>query len=179
MPATLGDKPPRGFGRVLSRFPLWFYRLRLGFLLGERFLMLTHTGRRSGLARQTVLEVVRHDTLTDSYVVASGWGEQSNWFRNILQNPRVSIAVGFRRLQALAARLSEQGAQAEFQDYASRHPRAFRILTARILGNPTGDAEVDSLLLARNIPIVILQTVGTQRISRKIGHAERSEEAAC
>ena len=160
MPGTLGDNPPQGFRRALSRFPLWFYRLRLGFLLGERFLMLTHTGRQSGLARQTVLEVVRHDTLTDSYVIASGWGERSNWFRNILKNPRVSIAVGFRRILALAVRLSPEGAQHEFSDYARRHPRAFRLLASRILGHPTGDAEVDSRLLARSIPIVILQTLG-------------------
>lgn len=160
MPRTLGDKPPQGFGRALSRFPLWFYRLHLGFLLGERFLMLTHTGRKSGLARETVLEVVRHDPLTDSYVVASGWGEKSNWFRNILKNPRVTISVGFRRLQALAVRLSEQGAQAEFEDYARRHPRAFRVLAARLIGNPTGETDVDCLLLARNIPIVVLQTLG-------------------
>ena len=161
MPRTLGDKPPQGFGRAFSRFPLWFYRLRLGFLLGERFLMLTHTGRKSGLARETMLEVVRHDTLTDSYVVASGWGENSNWFRNILKNPRVSIAVGFRRcLPVLAVRLSEQGAKAEFLDYARRHPRAFRLIASRALGHPIGDAEVDSRLLARHIPIVVLQTLG-------------------
>ena len=162
MPATLGDKPPQGFGRALSRFPLWLYRLGLGFLLGGRFLMLTHTGRKSGLPRQTVLEVVRHDTLTDSYVVASGWGEKSNWFRNILKNPRVSIAVGLRRLQAVAVRLSSEGAQHEFSDYARRHPRAFRMLSSRMLGGATGDTEVDCLLLARNIPIVVLQTLGKQ-----------------
>ena len=160
MPATLGDKPPQDFGRALSRFPLWFYRLRLGFLLGERFLMLTHRGRKSGLARATVLEVVRHDTLTDSYVVASGWGEKSNWFQNILHQPRVSITVGFRRLRAQAVRLSSQGAQHEFSDYARRHPRAFRTLAARILGNPTGDTDVDCRLLARSAPIVVLQTIG-------------------
>jgi deazaflavin-dependent oxidoreductase (nitroreductase family) len=163
MPRSLGDNPPQGIRRAFARFPLWFYRLRLGFLFGERFLMLTHTGRKSGLQRETVVEVVRHDTLTDSYVIASGWGEKSNWFRNVLQNPRVMIAVGFRRmLPAQAVRLSEQGAKAEFQDYARRHPRAFRMLASRILGHPTGDAEVDSRLLARNIPIVVLQTLGQQ-----------------
>jgi len=161
MPRTLGDKPPQGFGRALARFPLWFYRFRLGFLLGERFLMLTHTGRKSSLARETVLEVVRHDSLTDSYVVASGWGENSNWFQNIVKNPRVSISVGFRRsLPAQAVRLSEQGALAEFQDYARRHPRAFRVIASRALGHPIGDADVDSRLLARSIPIVVLQTLG-------------------
>ena len=161
-PATLGDTPPQGFGRALCRFPLWFYRCGLGFLFGSRFLMLTHTGRQSGLPRQAVLEVVRHDSLSDSYVVASGGGEKSNWFRNILKTPRVSIAVGFRRLEAQAVRLSPKGAQHEFSDYARRHPLAFRLLASRILGNQTGDAEVDSRLLAQSIPVVVLQTLGKQ-----------------
>ena len=163
MSGTLGDKPPQGLGRAFSRFPLWFYRLHLGCLLGERFLRLTHTGRNSGLERETVLEVVRHDALTDSYVIASGWGEKSNWFQNILKTPRVLISMGFRRnLPALAVRLSEQGAQSELKDYARRHPRAFRILASRILGSPTGETDVDSLLLARHIPIIVLQTLGKQ-----------------
>jgi deazaflavin-dependent oxidoreductase (nitroreductase family) len=131
-------------------------------LLGQRFLMHPHRGRNSGLARQTVLEVVRHDTLTDGYVIASGWGEKSNWFQNISKHPRVSIAVGSRRLQALAVRLSPEGSRHEFQDYSRRHPRAFRMLASRILGHPTGDAEVDSRLLAKSIPIVVLQTLGKQ-----------------
>ncbi len=36
---------------------------RLGWLQGSRFLMLTHIGRKSGLARQTNIEVVGHDGL--------------------------------------------------------------------------------------------------------------------
>ena len=159
-PATLGPNPPQGFGRTLSRFPLWFYRCRLGFLLGERFLMLTHIGRRSGLPRQAVLEVVRHDSLTDSYVVASGWGEKANWFLNILKRPRVLIAVGFRRLEVKAVRLSPQGAQHEFSDYARRHPRAFGLLTTAILGQRIGNTEVESRLLAQSIPVVVLHTLG-------------------
>ena len=163
MARTLGDKPPQGFGRSLSRFPLWFYRLRLGFLLGERFLMLTHTGRKSGLPRENVLEVVRHDSLTDSYVVASGWGEKANWIRNILKTPHVLIAVGFRRcLAARAVRLSQEGARHEFSDYARRHPRAFGLLASAMLGHRIGDTEVECRLLAQSIPVVVLQTLAKQ-----------------
>ena len=157
MARALGEHPPQGIARWLSRFPLWLYRFRLGFLLGNRFLMLTHTGRKSGLARQTVLEVVRHDDLTDSYVVASGWGEQSNWFRNILKTPQVTLTVGFRRLEALAVRLSPQGAEHEFRDYARRHPRAFRALSSAMMQHPSNDPEENSRSLAQSIPVVVLQ----------------------
>ena len=97
--------PPGRFLRMVLRLPLWLYRLRLGFLLGRRFLLLTHTGRKSGLARQAVLEVVRHDRATGTYVVASGWGEGSDWFRNIQKTPNVVVTVGLEQFAAKAVRL--------------------------------------------------------------------------
>ena len=44
--------------RWVVRGPLWLYRMRLGFRLGNRMLMLEHRGRSSGLRRYAVLEVV-------------------------------------------------------------------------------------------------------------------------
>ncbi len=41
--------PPRGLARIGFRIPIILYRLGLGGLLGTRFLLLTHTGRKSGL----------------------------------------------------------------------------------------------------------------------------------
>ena len=159
-PDALGRQPPQGFARRLTRFPLWLYRLGLGFLLGNRFLMLTHTGRKSGQPRQTVLEVVRHDALTDSYVVASGWGAKTNWFRNILERPHVSVTVGFRRLEAVAVRLSPRGAEHEFRDYARRHPRAFRALSSAMMRQPSKDTDETCRLLSQSVPVVVLQPTG-------------------
>jgi hypothetical protein len=51
--------PHRGALRYFFA-PVSLYRLHLGWLLGHRFLLLTHTGRRSGLRRQTVLEVMEY-----------------------------------------------------------------------------------------------------------------------
>jgi hypothetical protein len=73
MPEKIGTpQPPRGFKRLFLRTPIWCYRLGCGWLLGKRFLLLTHTGRLSGFSRQTVLEVVDYDPDTDTYVIASG-----------------------------------------------------------------------------------------------------------
>jgi deazaflavin-dependent oxidoreductase (nitroreductase family) len=46
--------------------------------------------RKSGLGRYVVLEVVDHPT-PDSYVVASGFGEKAQWFRNVKANPRMRV----------------------------------------------------------------------------------------
>src|SRR5215475_1895244 len=40
----------------------------------------------------------------DSYIVSSGWGENSQWFNNIRLRPEVEIGVGGRRMRATAVR---------------------------------------------------------------------------
>jgi hypothetical protein len=56
------------------RAPVCLYRCRLGWLLGKRCLLLTHTGRRTGLRRQTVLEVVDYRKEGPEVVVVNGFG---------------------------------------------------------------------------------------------------------
>ena len=80
-------EPPAGFTRALFRLPIHLYRLRLGWLFGNRLLLLNHIGRVSGKTHQTVLEVAEHNAADDSYTVASGWGPTAAWYRNILHNP--------------------------------------------------------------------------------------------
>ena len=66
--------PPTGVGRFFLRLPIWLYKIGLGGLLGNRFLMLHHIGRKTGLVRQAVLEVVRFEKETDTFIVAVGFG---------------------------------------------------------------------------------------------------------
>ena len=153
---TVPSHPPRGLGRILVRLPIWLFRARLGWLLGEHFLLLTHTGRKSGCPRQTVLEVIRHDPVSDTYFVVSAWGEKSDWFRNIQKNPEVIINVGRRRLEATAVRLPPEEAERELLDYARRHPAALRILT-RLVGYGVDATEAGYRALARMVPVVALR----------------------
>ena len=95
---------PRGLARLAFRLPIWLYRLHLGWLLGGRLLLLTHIGRKSGLPRQAVIEVVRHDRATDTYIIASGFGAQVDWLRNIQKHPNVVVQTGRQRLEVVAKR---------------------------------------------------------------------------
>ncbi|MCA9848813.1 MAG: nitroreductase family deazaflavin-dependent oxidoreductase, partial [Dehalococcoidia bacterium] len=70
-------QPPTGPWKLFFRAPIWLYRLHLGWLLGGRFLLMEHVGRRSGLVRRVVVEVVHHDRDADTYTVASGFGPRS------------------------------------------------------------------------------------------------------
>jgi deazaflavin-dependent oxidoreductase (nitroreductase family) len=162
MPGTLAEtRPPHGLARLAARLPIWLYRARMGWLLGDRFLMLTHTGRKSGLPRQVVLEVVHHDKDTGTYVIASGWGEKSDWFRNIQKTPKVIVHAKSRRFEAVAVRLSLEEAERELLDYARRHPVAFRELAGFMAGQRLKGTPEDCHLLARSIPLVVLRPDGT------------------
>jgi deazaflavin-dependent oxidoreductase (nitroreductase family) len=125
--------------RALTRAPIVLYRLGLGFVFGTRLLMLEHTGRRTGARRFVVLEVIDHPD-PDRYVVASGFGERAQWFRNVQAQPRVRISTSrHRAVSARAHRLPGSQADMALQSYIARHPAAWSRLgptLERTLGQP-------------------------------------------
>jgi deazaflavin-dependent oxidoreductase (nitroreductase family) len=149
-------KHPKGFMRFLFRIPIFLYRAGLGRLFGSRFLVLTHTGRVSGLPRQVALEVVRHDEPSDTYFIASGWGEEADWYRNIAKTPQVVVQSGGRRLDAIAERLPAEQAEEELLTYARRYPTAIKSL-AGIMGYEVDGTEEGYRALGRLLPIIALR----------------------
>jgi deazaflavin-dependent oxidoreductase (nitroreductase family) len=126
--------------RRLVRAPIWLYRARLGGLLGGRLLMLEHIGRKTGARRRVVLEVLEARDHPDSYIVASGFGDRAQWFRNITANPRVRVYAGSRRPAPATARVLDQPeADRVLGDYIRAHPRTWEQFSAvleRTLGQP-------------------------------------------
>jgi len=74
--------------RALFNSPILLYRLGLGRLVGHKFVILTTSGRKSGRPRHTALEFYEHEGR--KYIMA-GYGPQSDWYRNILINPNVTL----------------------------------------------------------------------------------------
>lgn len=144
---------PRGLARLVWRAPIWLYRFGLGGLLGERFLLINHIGRKSGKMRQAVVEVVYQDKQTGAFMVASGFGEQADWYKNLMVHPQVSIQVGRKRMNAHAKRLPAPQAAEALLNYHQRHPTALRTL-AKILGYQIDGSQEDIRFLAGVIPIV-------------------------
>ncbi len=103
--------------------------------------MLEHLGRNTGARRHVVLEVLEvRGHPADSYVVASGFGDRAQWFRNITADPRVRVYAGSRPPAAATARVLDQGeADRVLGDYIRRHPRTWERFSAvleRTLGTP-------------------------------------------
>lgn len=75
----------------------FIYRWHLEWLFGNRLLLLTSTGRRTGLRRQTVLEVVEYRNEGPEVIVANGFGPDSDWLRNIQAKSDEEVTVGQRQ----------------------------------------------------------------------------------
>jgi deazaflavin-dependent oxidoreductase (nitroreductase family) len=149
--ATVGARILRT--RPLMRAPIWIYKARAGAVLGSRLLMLEHIGRKSGVRRYVVLEVVDRPS-PDTYLIASGFGDKAQWFRNVQANPRVRVFAGSRAPAPATARiLTQPEADRALDTYISRRPRAwdrFKPVLEKTLGSPI--AETDTPL-----PIVELR----------------------
>ena len=149
-------KRPSGITRWFYRLPIVLYRLGMARLMGNRFIYLAHTGRRTGLQRETVIEVVEHDDAKDIYFVASGWGVRSDWYRNVLATPQVEAHVGNRQFQGKAAQVEKTMAAEVFSRYGERHPRALKAL-ARVMGYRIEANDEDYRALGREIPVVAIR----------------------
>lgn len=151
---SLTRKRPSPLLRAFLRAPIWLYRWHLGWLLGERFLMLTHTGRKSGLPRHTVIEVVTSDKSTGAYFVTAAWGEKADWYLNIRKNPNVLVQVRNRKFDAHAEQLSVPDAEARLWEYAQRHPATLEELTIVMLGERLSPTRETCHRLAEHAPVI-------------------------
>jgi deazaflavin-dependent oxidoreductase (nitroreductase family) len=75
-------------------FMIMLFRLGLGWAVnfwpkvGGRIMVITHTGRKSGLRRRTP---VNYAAINGDLYCTAGFGALSDWYRNILANPEVEV----------------------------------------------------------------------------------------
>src|SRR5512133_1963474 len=101
--ATQSNQNPPAFMIPFMKMPLILYRLGLGWMLGKRFMLLTHVGRRSGKIYRSVLAVLRFDEKTREILAVSPWSG-SNWYRNIQATPALEVETGGVRYASLTQR---------------------------------------------------------------------------
>ena len=71
-----------------------------GTKTSHMYLFCSHPDTR----HRFLLRFAAAQSQNDSYIVSSGWGENSQCFKNIRQRPEVEIGVGGRRMRATAMR---------------------------------------------------------------------------
>jgi len=142
--------PPRGILKRMLHLPVHLFHARLGFLLGHRFLLLVHTGRKSGKTFETPLEVVRYDRTTGEVIVMAGWGAGTQWLHNVEAGLAREIWVGSTRFVPAVRRLGVDEAATVFEHYETHSglPRSLvrwvlsRLLGWRYDGSPAGRRRV-------------------------------------
>jgi deazaflavin-dependent oxidoreductase (nitroreductase family) len=105
----------------LLRAPARLYDWHVGWILGRRFLRLTHIGRRSGRHYQTMLEVIGENRTSREVIVIAGLGASANWYRNLQASDAIEVAIANERFAPAHRRLSESEAATVLADYERRN----------------------------------------------------------
>jgi len=145
--------PPKGLKLKLFRAPRYFYHLKLEFLFGERFIHLKHWGRKSGQLKETVIEVIDQDKTNGVLYSASGFGTQSQWFKNISVNNAVFVTLRNTEFEASASVLSADEATEVLLRYVKVHPNSIKSV-ARLSGYEMDGSEKDIIAFSQIIKIV-------------------------
>lgn len=127
-------------GPILSRalrLPLRLYDVGAGRLLGHRFLLLTHRGRRSGELYRTMLEVVRWDPAKREATVVSGFGPHANWRLNVLAGGAVEVRIADLRFTPAVRAVEGVEAVRVLEDYERRN-RLARPIVRKVLSRLAG-----------------------------------------
>ena len=96
--------PSGGWRRSMFKAPLVLWRMGFGPIIGRVMLVITHTGRMSGLPRHTMVE---YHMLDGVKYVPCAFGPRSDWYKNITTNPRVTIQTARGSERALARRITD------------------------------------------------------------------------
>ena len=106
--------------RLIKLPPQLLYAVGLGPVYGRIVLLLTTTGRVSGLPRVTPLQ---YEEIEGAIYVASARGTQADWFKNIRANPQVRVRVKSRDFEGLGEAVIDPVRIADFLALRlERHP---------------------------------------------------------
>jgi deazaflavin-dependent oxidoreductase (nitroreductase family) len=96
--------PQDGWRKAMFKWPVHLWRLGLAPLLGQFMMLITQTGRTSGLPRRTMTESYR---LGDKYYAPCAFGKRAQWYKNIAADPRVTIQTAHGAQSSIAVRVTD------------------------------------------------------------------------
>jgi deazaflavin-dependent oxidoreductase (nitroreductase family) len=130
------------------------YAIGLGPLIGRIILLLTTTGRRSGLQRITPLQ---YEMIGEDYYVGAARGTKSDWVRNIQSCAQVEVRVGAKQFQGVAEVVTDPSKFADFVEIRlQRHPFMIGLIMEKAHGLPRHPSHAQLEELGRTEAFVIL-----------------------
>ena len=139
------------------------YALGLGPIVGRLILLLTTTGRKSGLPRVTALQ---YEEVAGAYYLGSSRGLQADWVRNLMAQPRVGVRVRSRSFEGRAEVVTDPERLTDFIELRlRRHPR----MVGRILqmdGLPAHPSRPELAAYAARLALVIIHPLADAPATR-------------
>jgi len=140
--------PPTGLIRILFRMPVYAYRVGLGWIFGKRLILIDHVGRKTGKLHRVVVEVVEWEKGTGNVIVVAGYGEQTQWYKNLREQPNTTIQIGSRKCAVAVELLAPQ----DREDIIARYLEKYGKLTGQLfsmIGYSWDGTETDARKIAR------------------------------
>ena len=153
------SKPGPLLKRAL-RLPVFLYGIGAGRLLGHRFLLLAHRGRRSGRVFRTPLEVVAWDAGLREAVVMSGFGRRSDWFLNALAGGAEEVRIASSTFRPEVRELGVDEAARALAVYERRNrllAPVVRMVLSRLAGFRYNGSDAARRELVERLPLVGLR----------------------
>jgi deazaflavin-dependent oxidoreductase (nitroreductase family) len=121
-------------------------------------LLLSTTGRKSGLPRITPLQFEEQNGI---YFVGSARGQGADWFLNILKNPEVGVQIGDLKIKATAEPITNPEQIADYLEMRLKnHPIMLRLIMLTE-GLPLRYNRSDLISIAQEKAVVALNPMNT------------------
>jgi len=130
------------------------YTIGLGALVGRIILLLTTTGRKSGLKRVTPLQ---YEEIEGKYYLGAARGLNADWVRNIQANPNVEVRVKTCHFVGIAEVVTDPIQIADFIEVRlQRHPFIIGMIMQKAHGLPRLPSREQMEKLAENEVLVVI-----------------------
>jgi deazaflavin-dependent oxidoreductase (nitroreductase family) len=158
--------------RRLLQAPAGLYDWHLGWLLGRRFLRLTHVGRRTGRTYGTMLEVVGESRAENELIVIAGLGRKAQWYRNLQLHEALEVAIAGDRFVPIHRELSQPEAETALADYERRNrhvaPLIHRVLSCLVGWHYDGTRSARQRLVTE-LPLIGLRPAPSLNQPERVG----------
>jgi len=139
----------------IQRIHRLLYAVGLGPIVGKIILLLTTTGRKSGLKRITPLQ---YEEIEGHFFLGSARGTKADWYRNIEADGRVEVQVKSHHFRGVAETVTDPVRIADFlETRLQRHPFMMGLLMQKMHSLPKLPSRQQLEELAASEAMVIIQ----------------------
>jgi deazaflavin-dependent oxidoreductase (nitroreductase family) len=152
------EKRPGKLQKFFFKVPVWLHKIGFGGwerLIGAQWMLITTKGRKSGMPRKTMVDVMDYDKTTDTYYIEAAYGARADWYKNIQSNPIFEAQVGRRKFKARAGALTTEGA-GEMLVQFYRHKPAYTRSVMAMAGMKFKD-EKELHMLGKNLTLLAVK----------------------